>query len=92
MGIIKRTNKKFDYAPRYYESDKEGSPFAMEHKFDKFRHTVGSSKGLKGNFHQAMAELKASRSKGANRTILLLVLIFTCLFLWIIDFDLSIFS
>ena len=92
MGFIKRTNKKFDYAPRHYESDKEGSPYAMEHKFDKFRHTVGSSKGLKGNFSQAMAELKDSRSRGANRLILLLILAFTLIFLWIIDFDLSIFS
>lgn len=92
MGFIKRTNKKFDYSPRYYENDKEGSPFTMEHKFDKFRHTVGSNKGLKGNFSQAITELKESRSKGANRVILLLIAVFVLLFLWIIDFDLSIFS
>lgn len=92
MGFLKRTNKKFDYSPRYYESDKDGSPFAMEQKFDKFRHTIGASKGLKGNFNQAMAELKASRTRGANRVILILIMVFVLLFLWIIDFDLSIFS
>ena len=92
MGFIKRTNKKFDYAPRHFESDKEGSPFAMEHKFDKFRHTVGSNKGLKGNFSQAMSELKDSRFGNVNRIILILITAFVLLFLWIIDFDLSIFS
>lgn len=92
MGFLKRTNKKFDYAPRHYESDKEGSPYAMEHKFDKFRHTVGSSKGMKGNFTKALSELKDSKSKGTNRVIVLLILVFVIIFLWIIDFDLSIFS
>ena len=92
MGFLKRTNKKFDYAPRHYSSDKEGSPFAMEQKFDKFRHTIGSSKGLKGNFTQAVSELKDSRSRGVNRIILLLITVFVLIFLWIIDFDLSIFS
>ncbi|EDM44758.1 hypothetical protein SCB49_14340 [unidentified eubacterium SCB49] len=92
MGFLKRTNKKFGYAPRYYENDKEGSPFAMEQKFDKYRHTVGANKGIKGNFNQALSEFKESSTRGANRTILLLILVFVILFLWIIDFDLSIFS
>ena len=48
MGILKpRKNKKFGYEPRYYENDSEGSPFQMEHKFDKYRSTVGDSKNLK---------------------------------------------
>ncbi|WP_415371461.1 riboflavin synthase subunit beta [Patiriisocius sp. Uisw_047] len=92
MGFLKRTNKKFDYEPRHYESDKDGSPFAMEQKFDKFRHTIGSGKGMKGNFSQALTELKETKAKGANRIILILIMVFVILFLWIIDFDLSIFS
>ncbi len=92
MGFLKRTNKKFDYAPRHFQSDKEGSPFTMEHKFDKFRHTVGANKGLKGNFMQSINELKDSRLKGVNVIILILVAVFVFIFLWIIDFDLSIFS
>ena len=32
MGFLKRTNKKFDYQPRYYKG--EGSPYKIEHKFE----------------------------------------------------------
>ena len=50
MGILKtKKNKKFGYTPRYYKNDGEGSPFQIEHKFDKFRKTVGNN-GLKTNF------------------------------------------
>ncbi len=92
MGIAKRTNKKFDYKPRYYKSDAEGSPYKMGGKFDEFRTTLNPARGLKGKFSTAWDELQASRKNGYNRTILLIIAILIFLFLWIIDFDLSIFS
>ena len=46
MGFLKRTNKKFDYQPRYYKG--EGSPFKIEHKLDLYRTTTGKNKGIKG--------------------------------------------
>ncbi len=93
MGLIsKRKNKKFSYEPRYYNSDKEGSPFQIEHKFDKFRSTVGDSKGWKGKFKDAVADLKNNSNKRASRTIFIIVSIFVLIFLYIIDFDLSIFT
>jgi len=92
MGIQSRQNKKFGYKPRYYENKSEGSPFGMEHKFDKYRTTVGKTPGLKGKFTSAFEELKSSRKRGANRTIIFIILLCVLLFLYIIDFDLSIFS
>lgn len=88
MGFLKRTNKKFDYQPRYYKG--EGSPFKIEHKLDKFRTTAGKNKGLKSKFSEAINELK-NEGKGANKTIIYIVLILVFAFLYIIDFDLSIF-
>jgi len=92
MGILKRTNKKFDYQPRYYKSDKEGSPYKMEGRFDGYRSTLSTPKGLKGKFVTAWDEFNTSRANGYNKTIILIVLIFVLIFLWIIDFDLSIFT
>ncbi|MEP0262398.1 riboflavin synthase subunit beta [Dokdonia sp.] len=92
MGILKRTNKKFDYTPRYYKNDKEGSPYKMEGRFDEHRTTLNTPRGLKVKFTTAWDELQESRKGGYNRTILILILIFIFIFLWIIDFDLSIFS
>ena len=89
MGFIKRENKKFDYQPRYYKGD--GNPYELKHKFDEYRTTVGKSKGLKGKFHAAIDEFKNSENGGINSTILVIIAILTLLFLFIIDFDLSIF-
>ncbi|MEX6626022.1 riboflavin synthase subunit beta [Tenacibaculum pacificus] len=89
MGFIKKENKKFDYKPTYYKG--EGNPYQVKHKFDKYRTTVGKSKGLKGKFTMAINEFKNSENGGFNSTIIILVAFFILLFLFFIDFDLSIF-
>jgi len=89
MGFLKRKNKKFDYTPRFYKG--EGNPYQIGHKFDEFRTTVGKSKGLKSKFTNAIEESKNSKNKGFNKTILIIIAILTLIFLYIIDFDLSIF-
>jgi len=89
MGFLKRTNKKFDYTPRFYKG--EGNPYQIGHKFDEYRTTVGKSKGLKTKFTNAIEESKNAKNKGFNKTILIIVAILTLIFLYIIDFDLSIF-
>lgn len=92
MGLFKaKNNKKFGYTPRYYESDKEGSPFQIEQKFDKFRKTIGNEKGLKGKFMDAIDDFKSQTDKQTSRRILLISVILLLLFLVIIDFDLTIF-
>ena len=88
MGFLKRTNKKFDYQPRYYKGD--GSPYKIEHKLDQFRNTTGNNKGLKTKFSSAINELK-NAEKGSNRTVIYIILILVFVFFYIIDFDLSIF-
>ena len=88
MGFLKRTNKKFDYQPRYYKG--EGSPYKIEHKLDQFRNTTGKNKALKAKFSSAINELK-NAERGSNRTVIYIILILVFVFFYIIDFDLSIF-
>ena len=91
MGIFKlRKNKKFNYSPRYYKHDGEGSPFQIKHKFDDYRKTI-DNKGLKTKFKSAIDDLKGPPDKEVNRRILIIAVILIILFLIIIDFDLSIF-
>ncbi|MCL7763522.1 riboflavin synthase subunit beta [Polaribacter sp. Z014] len=89
MGFLKRTNKKFDYQPRFYKG--EGSPFKIEHKLDQFRSTTGKNKGIKGKFGDAIDDLKNS-DKSVNKTLFIIIAILVLIFLYIIDFDLSIFN
>lgn len=90
MGAFKqRENKKYNYVPRYYKGD--GSPFEMKHKFDDFRTTVGVNKSIKGKFNTAVDEFKNNPDRAANKRILIIVAVLLLVFLFIIDFDLSIF-
>ena len=92
MGIIKkRTNKKFDYKPRFYQKDGEGSPFEIEHKFDEFRTTTKTSKGIKAKLTSALDEFKTPQDKKVTKRIYIIIAILLLIFLYIIDFDLSIF-
>ncbi len=92
MGAFsKRSNKKFSYQPRYYQNNSEGSPFRIEPKFDKFRKTVGDQGGLKAKFVSAYDDFKNNSDAKTNKTILLIIALFLVLFLFIIDFDLSLF-
>ncbi len=92
MGLLKpRKNKKFGYEPRYYDDKGEGNPFQIEHKFDKFRSTVQTKNSLKAKFSSVLEELKSSSDKKSNKIVLLIATIFILIFLFIIEFDLSIF-
>jgi len=92
MGIFKlRKNKKFNYIPRHYDDKGEGNPFEIKHKFDEYRKTVGNNSGLKNKINHALDDLKNNPDQTANRRILIIVGILILLFLFIIDFDLSIF-
>lgn len=90
MGFLKRNNKKFEYQPRYYKG--EGNPYKIEHKLDQFRTTVGKSKGIKSKFNDAFSEFENVKKNGINKTIVIIVAILLFVFLYIIDFDLSIFQ
>lgn len=91
MGILStRKNKRYSYQPRYYKG--EGSPFELKHKFDDFRVTAGSNIGIKKKFNNAIEDYKYNSDRtGANRRVLLIIGVLVLVFLFIIDFDLSIF-
>lgn len=91
MGILNtRKNKKYSYTPRYYKG--EGNPYELKHKFDEFRVTAGSDKGLKTKLNNALDDYQNNQDRsGANRRIMIIVSVLILAFLYIIDFDLSIF-
>lgn len=92
MSILgRRKNKKYSYKPRHFEHDGEGSPFTIEHKFDKYRTTVGDNKNLKGKFKTALADLKNKSDRNVRIRLWIIIAVLVLLFLFIIEFDLSIF-
>ena len=86
-----RKNKKFNYSPRYYDDKGEGNPFKISPKFDKYRSTVETPRGLKGKFDSAMSDLRTPGDRNLKLRMLVIIAILVLIFLYIIDFDLSIF-
>lgn len=84
-----KKNKTFNYSPRYYKG--EGNPYKIEHKLDKFRSTANTRRGLKNKFSSAMDDLKVEGDRNLKLRFWIIVGILVLLFLFVIDFDLSIF-
>ena len=90
MPFIKsKQNKKYNYKPRFYKG--EGSPFAMKGKFDAERTTLEASGGVKNRLVKAVSEFKNTPDRAVNKRVIIIVSILILVFLFIIDFDLTIF-
>lgn len=96
MGMLSKItklgkNKKFGYSPRFYDDKGEGNPYEIEHKFDKYRSTVGRTRGLKGKIGNALEDMRKEGDRDLRKRMIIILVILVLLFLFIIDFDLSIF-
>jgi len=98
MGPIKFTlikrlpkNKRFNYTPRYYKGKEEAKESQYMTKFDAYAETLNKN-DFSGHWNETRKASRNRGNSGFNRTILLLIGIFILIFLYIIDFDLSIFS
>lgn len=96
MGMLSKftrlkSSKKFEYSPRYFDDKGKGNPFKMEPKFDQYRNTVNSPRGLKGKFGNAMADSRQRGDRNLKRRMVVIITILLLIVLYIFDFDLSIF-
>lgn len=84
-------NQRYNYTPRYYKGKEEGNIYDFESKFYKYKNTTNQI-----DFGAQWAEdRKNNRHRGnrsINKRVLLITGVLILIFLWIIDFDLSIFK
>ncbi|MGJ8684187.1 MAG: riboflavin synthase subunit beta [Nonlabens sp.] len=92
MGILsRRKNKKYSYEPRYFKQEEGRRPFEMKNKFDEHRTTIDAG-GIKNRFHTAMNDYKQGIDAAVKMRLYIIIAILLLVFLWLIDFDLSIFK
>jgi len=96
MGMLSkitrlRRNKKFEYAPRYFDDKGKGSPFKIEPKLDKYRTTLNAPRGLKGKVGNALADARRKGDRNLKIRMGIILSILVLIVLYILDFDLSIF-
>ncbi len=98
MGPIKFTlikrlprNKRFNYTPRYYKGKEDTDTSQYSTKFDAYADAYNKN-DFSGQWHENRINNRNRGNSEFNKTILVLIGIFILIFLFIIDFDLSIFS
>tara|TARA_R110002049_G_scaffold269195_3_gene446014 strand:+ start:1691 stop:1975 length:285 start_codon:yes stop_codon:yes gene_type:complete len=91
MGKL-RKNKSYNYSPRYFDDKGEGNPYKIQHKLDKYRSTVGPKQGIKSKLGNAFSDLRKRGDKNVRIRMVIILTVLVLAFLYIIDFDLSIFS
>lgn len=96
MGMLSkitrlRKNRKFEYNPRFYDNKDKPNPYKIEPKFDQFRSTLHQSRGLKSKINNALADAKRKGDRNIKIRMAVILAILILAFLYIIDFDLSIF-
>ena len=86
-----RNNRRYNYTPRYYKGKEAGNIYEFDSKFSKYRDIFNSN-----DFGQQWKEVRMQMRTRKNRSIslrlliIILALVFVCLY--ILDFDLSIFT
>lgn len=98
MGPIKFTlikrlprNKRFNYTPRYYKGKDDTNASQYATKFDAYADTYNKN-DFSGQWHENRINQRTRNNSGFNKTILFIIGILVLIFLYIMDFDLSIFS
>ncbi|QED37404.1 hypothetical protein FK178_06575 [Antarcticibacterium arcticum] len=86
-----RKNSRYNYTPRYYKGKDSGNLYEFDSKFNKYRNTTNAI-----DFGSQWADARnSSRNRGnreLNKRVIIIILILVLIVLWILDFDLSIFS
>jgi len=86
-----RQNKRYNYTPRYYKGKEEGNLYDFGTKIEKSMDTYNTV-DFGNHWRDARNSSRTRANRGLNRTIIYVIAILVFLFLWLIDFDLSIFS
>jgi hypothetical protein len=86
-----RKNSRYNYTPRYYKGKDTGNMYEFDSKFNKYKNATNSI-----DFGSQWAEARnSSRTRGnreINNRVVIIIIILVLIVLWILDFDLSIFS
>ena len=85
------SNKKFNYTPRFYKGKEVHNPFDFESKFTRDRETL-SYNDMRAHWSEARKDSRHRGNRSVNKRLIIIIAALILVFLYIIDFDLSIFN
>ncbi|MCH9661107.1 MAG: hypothetical protein K0U54_09365 [Bacteroidetes bacterium] len=98
MGPIKftlikklKSNNRFNYTPRYYDGKDDVDDSRFPTRFDAYADSFNKN-DFSSHWSEARKSKRNRNNVEFNKTVLIIIAMFVLLFLWFIDFDLTIFT
>jgi len=85
-----KKNKRYNYTPRYYNGKGSGNIYNFDSKFSKYRE-IYNKNDFGSSWKEARFKMRSRGNRSFTPTLLVIILFLTFCFLYIIDFDLTIF-
>ena len=86
-----RTNRRFNYTPRYFKGKKDEQPFDFDSPFLKYR-DIPNKNDFGAHWQTARSDSRTRSNRGFSRLFYLVLIVLILIALYILDFDLSIFN
>jgi len=86
-----KKNNRFNYTPRYFKGKEDADPKDFATKIDMYYETYNKN-DFGSHWHEARLSKRNRSNVEFNKTVLIVAAILVLLFLWFIDFDLSVFT
>ena len=86
-----KKNRRFNYTPRYYDGKELGNPYDFDSKFSKYRDTYNQN-DFGQQWKDTRLKMRTRSNRGISNRLVIIILILVLAFLYVIDFDLSLFK
>ena len=86
-----RKNKRYNYTPRFYKGKDSGNIYDFDSKFLKYRNTFNEN-DFGSSWQDARIKMRSTSNRSVTPTLLIIIFFLVIGFLYIIDFDLTIFN
>jgi hypothetical protein len=86
-----KKNRRYNYTPRYYKGKEEGNLYEFDSKFAKYRDTYNSN-DFGHQWKEARFQMRTRKNRSITLRLLLIILFLVFVCLYILDFDISIFT
>ena len=86
-----KKNRRFNYTPRYFKGKDHGNLYDFDSKFSKYRSTFNKN-DLGHQWKEARLNMRTRSNRLLSVRLLIIIIALLLVFLYVIDFDLSIFT
>ena len=86
-----RKNKRYNYTPRYFKGKELNNVYDFDSKFLKYRETYNRN-DFGQQWKNKRLEMRVYKNRHFSMRLIIIIVLLTLLVLYILDFDLSIFT